>query len=115
MRGAGGSASQPTSLRSQMWWCVSITGPLYVIRPSSMLEFVHDFDHYIHERLKIFRRNRERRREINDIADRPDKNAQLNESRTHCVEIADPLQLYDSNCTFYANVLYAFQNAAWRQ
>src|SRR4249920_1883887 len=89
-----------------------MTGPLYVIRPSSMFLFLNNFDYRAHERLELVRRYRKRRREIDDVPDRPHEHAQLNKAFAHCVEIVDPVQFNNSDRTFHANVLDARQTPA---
>src|SRR5262245_21619517 len=92
-----------------------MTGPPYAIRPSLVLLFANDLNNCAYERLKFIRRYRERRRKIDDVADRPDKHAQLDKSRTHSIEIGDPIQLHDTYSAFYADVFYGFYVAALGQ
>src|SRR4029078_5468210 len=74
-----------------------MTGPQYVIRPSSMFLFVNNFDDRAHERLEVVRRYRKRRREIDDIADRPHEYAQFDKPTADRIEIDDLIKLTDTD------------------
>src|SRR5262249_34888878 len=92
-----------------------MTGPLYAISPSSVLPFANDLNNCADERFKFIGRYREGRRKIDDVADRTNKHAQLDKTRTHCVEIVDPIQFHDTYSAFYADVFYGFYFTACGQ
>jgi len=80
-----------------------------------MFLFVNHFNNCADEHREFVCRNRECRREIDDITDWPYKHTQFNEPRAHCVEIVDPVQLDNSDRALHANVPHAPNTAAWRE
>src|SRR5262245_49184954 len=81
--------------------------------PSSVLLFTNDLYNRANETLKFIRRNRERRREIDDIADRSHEHAQFDKSPAHRIEITNSIQLHDADGAHDANILDTPQPTAW--
>src|SRR5262249_43427943 len=82
---------------------------------AALPDLANDLHHSARQRGEIVGHNGERRRQVNDRAERPDEYPLPHEARPQRVEVGDPLELDHADRTLDAHIHDARKAATWRE